>query len=531
MNYNTPSLDPDAGLNKTQIPNLKRKKFIEAIRNESTNHKWSYLNDSNDLKNTNKKNHKILLETKKEEHDPYKQNIKSSSSTIRGLYDDRVAIIASLPESRYNTQDVNLIVNNNNVRIHKNEKKTFYNKKRGLLQGIQRFFGVEPQIPPPVQVLKFMTTVTNVSQFKNSLEVSNKTVANFLLNISKSTVSDISQVQGYELGSLMATQNLSISLNVNQLITVIDTSKITVNSMQTVISQLTSEVLTDIMTDFGNQTISALKTGIEKNDKNNLLNSIFSVAPPSMPFINQIVDKNTNITNVISNDIKTIINNVTSTQVCQEFVFKLQQTFKQELQFRIQNASAQNIKLDFSANQNVDLLLKSVKKLEIHNKIFSTLSNSQVMGVDTTVINATKDDTDTQQKSTVENEKLAETVNSVGTSIGSAAQGIGSGVGLAGLGVFSPLIIGGIALVALLGVYLFTRNSNKTNNVNRSSSSFKKSEEPNLVDFSQNIDVNNTTKLAMGDVDTCISQPTIDNGNLPIQTASGVLEYDFIKFV
>lgn len=335
-------------------------------------------------------------------------------------------------------------------------------KKRGfnLFDGIAGLFGYSRNQAEQVQNLKFNTTIKNESSFKNSLKLQNETISEMFSKIATKKVTQLTQIQNYDFSRISSFGNINIDLSSTQELDYFDYTTITIDAINEVVSSLSSTFVNQILNDFYSQTQETLNMAVSQDNTNSVLNSLFSNQPYTN--IKQNIEKNTDIRTVIENDIQTTIANMTSNKTVNEIYNDFKSSFDQLFTLKLSELSAKgDVNISSVTSQSMSVLMQTITKINIQNKIIGGLNSSSIFSVDNSVINACKSTDTTSNNLTNNNETL-----------GSLAQNIFSGLSMSLL----PFIVSGglmLIIVFLVLSYRVASYKNSTENTARERVSVK----------------------------------------------------------
>lgn len=297
------------------------------------------------------------------------------------------------------------------------ERGVFGNSKKRFLGGL--FGGLSSIFTPPRidQNVKFETRISNEYELKRSIEIQNKAITDFLINVCKTTTTNITQLQSYSFLNLNALQDITLDLNLNQEIEVFDTTKLDVTAVSTVVQELSAQVLSQIRQNFDNATlndlINASKVSTENNLMNSTLQSILGTPAPNNTQLSQIINVSSELSNAINMEFNTALGNMTQTNMTAQILNEFNALFQQEMSVFVSNLTANNITINLSTSQTAGVVLQVVNKINFQGKILNKLNSSDILSADTELINKVEN----ISKNTGSNETENETVSSVISSV------------------------------------------------------------------------------------------------------------------
>lgn len=329
-------------------------------------------------------------------------------------------------------------LNNKLIDYKKNLKQRFIGN---IIKGLFGSFMTEPTS----QKMYFNTTIKNESEFRNSLQICNELIFKKILNITKTNITEGSQVQNYNFDNLNAEKNIKFNINSKQETSIIDLTKLNIKNTTDILVEMSSDVINQIQTDFGNQVFKNLNQSVTNDKTNNLLSSIFSLASNSTPTVNSVINVNTNLQNIIKQDFETIISQLTKIDEINNIINKIQTSFNQQVNFNIKNLTSKNLDIKIDVEQTSKFLFNSIIELNFISKIFSKINNSQIYRIDNSVINVSKDEGEQMLKNKTKDEGISDVVNSFGTSFAMAS--------------LMPII--GLITILIIVIILFRRKNIK----------------------------------------------------------------------
>lgn len=266
----------------------------------------------------------------------------------------------------------------------------------GLLSGV---FGKSPT----TQNLSYVFNTTNQNSFKNSITTQTDNITNSIIEACTTTTTDITQVQGYNIQGLNIGGDLNLSITGAQSISVFDSSKFTLELVQSVMAQSATDLYSSMQDTFTSISNANLNAAVKKDTSNNALSTLANLIPTADSNSNQNISTTNNIVNSVSREFETVLKNLTESNSTISLVQNFKTDFNQQMQIYISNITTQgNANIDLSLNQTASYVKQAVSNMNLMNQMVSAVNNSQYFSVSSTLQaeSVTKASTSSETKTT-----------------------------------------------------------------------------------------------------------------------------------
>lgn len=326
--------------------------------------------------------------------------------------------------------------------------------KSRFLGGILKGVGSEFRRKSLTQEIKFTTSVTNEQVFRDSINMGQEAIAEAIMNITRTSESQMSQSMRFTLGQIVSTGNVRLNLSSRQEIEVVDITKLTLENMTEIVSQVTSDVMEELRASFELQQVDKMASSGVQTNQNNILSSILGAGQSAAyDDVRQVINNNLNIRNSLVKEHETTISNITRQSQMVEIVSQLSAAYSQELEYNIGSITAADIDINLDTSQTITMLVKAIKDVKLLTKIFAGISNSQLYEFDTSVMTAIERESTTEMSMDNQDETVTGMISEVGNMAQSTIR----------RAIVMPIVFGllAITVIIMVGIFFMRRGSKK----------------------------------------------------------------------
>lgn len=275
------------------------------------------------------------------------------------------------------------------------------------------FFGGDDGGQQTSSTVKYTASVQNVQELRNNVSVMNQQITKSMVDVSNTSINDLSQEASLILSNIVAENNLEINVSSSQTMRYFDHTKIDVNIIQQVVKSIATDVQNSMINALRSETVSNLKNAVDQNQTNSFLNQLLSNSGGNSS-VSQTLDTNVSLRNEMIQDFQSSLSSVTSTENCQKIAILFQNSFKQNFSLYISNLRAKNIKITASVTQVTDFVKELVANMQLQTKVMESMNNSSIFNIDQKTLNALSNTSESTASNKVGNETVAGSLQTVG---------------------------------------------------------------------------------------------------------------------
>ncbi len=334
--------------------------------------------------------------------------------------------------------------NNPDLSFHTLTPYGYMPKKRifGALAGL---FGVFK--PPTTQStsIKFDTSVSESISFRNSVASLNESISNYILSQTQVTLSDISQVANYNIVDLFSNDSISINLNNDQEISVLNINKMDITAVNKYVLEAATNIFSDILNKFEATNVGTLNILNTASKNSNLIDSIFGAAPRSDVNINTVINTNTSVETAYKYEKEAVYKTISQSSNINQFAQKIQSQLAQVFNVTIQNVNSnQKIDVVITNKQKINSILQLVAKIDLATSTFTAINTSDSFSIDSSVFSNTQQVASTQTSQTNAAENVGSAILAAGDAAANTIGSAASFIATSSLWLIAPaLLIGG----------------------------------------------------------------------------------------